>query len=78
MSEADKIWFRQEIRGAARQVIYEEFGEVLQVLRAITAKADMDELAAMVATKDEEAEDAEECGDDVGRGTGDQDLSVQG
>ena len=78
MSEADKIWFRQEIRGAARQVIYEEFGEVLQVLRAITAKGDMDAVAAMAGSKTEEAEDGEECGDDVGRKAGDQDVPVQG
>ena len=64
-------------------MIYEEFGEVLQVLRAITAKGDMDALAKMATTPrvvhitDEEAEDAEECGEDVGRKAGDQDLSVQ-
>lgn len=68
ISEADKVWLRQQIRTAVRQVLYEEFGEVLKFLRFVKEEGDLDALAKMVNSGDEEAEDGEDGGEDVGRG----------
>lgn len=57
-----------------KQVLYEEFGEVLQFLRAVKETANMDALARMVVSGIEEAEDGEDGGEDVGRGKGYSDV----
>ena len=61
MSEADKVWFRNEFRSTVRQVLHEEFGEAMQFLRSVQEKADMDALAGMVTSGDEETKDGKEC-----------------